>query len=181
MLWLMAGMRHAPSIPSGCGSSPKPSRQSSSSSGLTRGNDRIDACRIAHFAATVAVVPIKRDKMRERLDEMVTTRQFLMNRLIAARNHATLLRVPALRTALTSASGSNYQRRVSQSAGRIGIRTLSRPRRPCPATPPTHPLPPPTPHPPARHPGRRPAPCPAVHHRPCHPPRPMRHAQAPPH
>jgi transposase len=36
-------------------------------------NDRIDACRIAHFAATVAVEPIERDKVRERLDEMVTT------------------------------------------------------------------------------------------------------------
>ena len=65
-------------------------------------NDRIDACRIAHFAATAAVVPIERDKMRERLDEMVTTRQFLMNQLIAARNHATLLRVPAMRAHLAS-------------------------------------------------------------------------------
>jgi transposase len=60
-------------------------------------NDRIDACRIAHFAATVAVAPIERDKTRERLDEMVTTRQFLMGQLIAARNHARLLRVPAMR------------------------------------------------------------------------------------
>ena len=60
-------------------------------------NDRIDAGRIAHFAATVAVVPIERDKTRERLDEMVTTRQFLMGQLIAARNHARLLRVPAMR------------------------------------------------------------------------------------
>jgi transposase len=71
-------------------------------SGLTRGNDRIDACRIAHFAATVAVEPIGRDKVRERLDEMVTTRQFLMNQLIAARNHARLLRVPAVRTHMAS-------------------------------------------------------------------------------
>jgi transposase len=61
-------------------------------------NDRIDACRIAHFAATVAVVPIERDLVRERLDEMLTTRQFLMAQLIAARNHARLLRVPAMRT-----------------------------------------------------------------------------------
>jgi transposase len=60
-------------------------------------NDRIDACRIAHFAATVHVAPIERDKLRERLDEMVTTRQFLMNQLIAARNHARLLREPAMR------------------------------------------------------------------------------------
>jgi transposase len=65
-------------------------------------NDRIDACRIAHFAATVAVVPIERDKTRERLDEMVTTRQFLMNQLIAARNHARLLRVPLMRAHLAS-------------------------------------------------------------------------------
>ena len=65
-------------------------------------NDRIDACRIAHFAATVAVVPIERDKMRERLDEMVTTRQFLMTQLIAARNHARLLRVPAMRAHMAS-------------------------------------------------------------------------------
>jgi transposase len=60
-------------------------------------NDRIDACRIAHFAATVAVEPIERDKVRERLDEMVTTRQFLMGQLIAARNHARLLRIPTMR------------------------------------------------------------------------------------
>ena len=65
-------------------------------------NDRIDACRIAHFAATVAVVPIERDKVREQLDEMVTTRQFLMNQLIAARNHARLLRVPAMRAHMAS-------------------------------------------------------------------------------
>ncbi len=61
-------------------------------------NDRIDGCRIAHFAATVPLAPIARDKMREQLDEMVTTRQFLMSQLIAARNHARLLRVPAMRT-----------------------------------------------------------------------------------
>ena len=65
-------------------------------------NDRIDAGRIAHFAATVAVVPIERDLVRERLDEMLTTRQFLMAQLIAARNHARLLRVPAMRTQMAS-------------------------------------------------------------------------------
>jgi transposase len=61
-------------------------------------NDRIDACRIAHFAATVAVAPVKRDSLRERLDEMVTTREFLKNQVTAASNHARLLRVPAMRT-----------------------------------------------------------------------------------
>ena len=55
-------------------------------------NDRIDACRIAHFAATVAVQPVERNKVRERLDEMMTTRQFLSGRLVATRNHARLLR-----------------------------------------------------------------------------------------
>lgn len=65
-------------------------------------NDRIDACRIAHFAATVAGMPIERDMVRERLDEMVTTRQFLMAQLIAARNHARRLRVPAMRTQMAS-------------------------------------------------------------------------------
>jgi transposase len=65
-------------------------------------NDRIDACRIAHFAATVTVTPIERDKVRERLDEMVTTRSFLMNQLVAARNHARLLRVPAMRAHMAS-------------------------------------------------------------------------------
>jgi transposase len=50
----------------------------------------------------MAVMPIERDKMRERLDEMVTTRQFLMNQLIAARNHARLLRVPAMRAHLAN-------------------------------------------------------------------------------
>jgi hypothetical protein len=38
----------------------------------------------------------------------------------------------------------------------------------------------PAPHPPARHPGHRPVPCPAFRRRPCHPPRPMRHAPVPP-
>jgi transposase len=65
-------------------------------------NDRIDACRIAHFAATVAVQPIERDKVRERLDEMLTTRQFLMNQLVAARNHARLLRSPSVRAHMAS-------------------------------------------------------------------------------
>jgi transposase len=65
-------------------------------------NDRIDACRIAHFAATVAVTPIARDKARERLDEMVTTRQFLLGQLTAARNHARLLRTPAMRAHMAS-------------------------------------------------------------------------------
>jgi transposase len=63
-------------------------------------NDRIDACRIAHFAAAVAGEPIERDHVRERLDEMVTARQFLTHQLIAARNHARRLRVPAMRTQL---------------------------------------------------------------------------------
>jgi transposase len=67
---------------------------------LTRGSDRIDACRIAHFAATVAVTPIERDQVRERLDEMLTTRQFLSGQLIAARNQARLLRVPTMRAHL---------------------------------------------------------------------------------
>jgi transposase len=63
-------------------------------------NDRIDACRIAHFAATVAVQPIERDKVRERLDEMLTTRQFLMAQLVAARNHARQLRSLVMRAHL---------------------------------------------------------------------------------
>jgi transposase len=50
----------------------------------------------------VAVVPIERDLVRERLDEMLTTRQFLMAQLIAARNHARLLRVPAMRTQMAT-------------------------------------------------------------------------------
>nr|WP_275112902.1 transposase [Rhodopila globiformis] len=65
-------------------------------------NDRIDAGRIAHFAATVALAPIERDLVRERLDKMLTTRQFLMAQLIAARNQARLLRVPAMRTQMAS-------------------------------------------------------------------------------
>lgn len=63
-------------------------------------NDRIDACRIAHFAATVTVQPIERDKVRERLDEMLTTRQFLMAQLVAARNHARQLRSLVMRAHL---------------------------------------------------------------------------------
>jgi transposase len=63
-------------------------------------NDRVDACRIAHFAATVAVQPIERHKVRERLDEMLTTRQFLMGQLVAARNHARLLRSLVMRAHL---------------------------------------------------------------------------------
>jgi transposase len=63
-------------------------------------NDRVDACRIAHFAASVAGEPIERDPVRERLDEMLTVRQFLTHQLIAARNHARRLRVPAMRTQL---------------------------------------------------------------------------------
>jgi transposase len=63
-------------------------------------NDRIDACRIAHFAASVTGEPIERDQVRERLDEMVTARQFLVHQLIAARNHARRLRLPAMRTQL---------------------------------------------------------------------------------
>ena len=61
-------------------------------------NDRIDACRIAHFAATIPGPPIERDEARERLDEMATTRQFLSGQLIAARNHARHLELPAMRT-----------------------------------------------------------------------------------
>jgi hypothetical protein len=50
----------------------------------------------------VAVAPIERDKGREQLDEMVTTRSFLMNQLVAARNHARLLRVSAMRAHMAS-------------------------------------------------------------------------------
>ena len=60
-------------------------------------NDRVDACRIAHFAATVAGEPIERNQARERLDEMVSARQFLQHQLDAARNHARRLLVPAVR------------------------------------------------------------------------------------
>jgi transposase len=65
-------------------------------------NDRLDACRIAHFAATVPGEPIERNKARERLDEMVTARQFLQHQMVAARNHARLLRVPAIRVQMAS-------------------------------------------------------------------------------
>jgi transposase len=61
-------------------------------------NDRIDACRIAHFAATFPGAPIERDEVRERLDEMATTRHFLSEALIAARNHARHQELPAMRT-----------------------------------------------------------------------------------
>jgi transposase len=61
-------------------------------------NDRIDACRIAQFAATVPGEPLERNKARERLDEMVTARQFLRHQLDAARNHARRLLVPTVRT-----------------------------------------------------------------------------------
>jgi transposase len=46
-------------------------------------NDRVDACRIAHFAATVAGEPIERHQARKRLDEMVSARQFLQHQLDA--------------------------------------------------------------------------------------------------
>jgi transposase len=69
---------------------------------LTRGNDRIDACRIAHFAATVPGEPLERNKAREQLDEMVTARQFLKHQMDAARSHARLLRVPAIRKQIAS-------------------------------------------------------------------------------
>jgi transposase len=65
-------------------------------------NDRIDACRIAQFAATVAGQPIERNIARERLDEMVSARQFLLRQMTAARNHARLLRVPAVRSQMAS-------------------------------------------------------------------------------
>ena len=65
-------------------------------------NDRIDAVRIAHFAATVAGEPIERNPARERLDEMVTARQFLQHQMVAAHNHARLLRVAAIRTQMAA-------------------------------------------------------------------------------
>ena len=65
-------------------------------------NDRIDACRIAHFAATVPGEPMERDKARERLDEMVTARQFLRHQLDGACNHARGLLVPAIRSGMAS-------------------------------------------------------------------------------
>lgn len=65
-------------------------------------NDRIDAGRIAHFAATVAGEPIERNQARERLDEMVTARQFPQHQMVAACNPARLLRVPAIRTQMAA-------------------------------------------------------------------------------
>ncbi len=63
-------------------------------------NDRIDAGRIAHFAATIPGPPIERNEARERLDEMATVRRFLSDQLIAARNHARHAELPAMRTVL---------------------------------------------------------------------------------
>jgi transposase len=63
-------------------------------------NDRLDARIIARFAATVSGEPIERNPARERLDEMVTTRQFLSEQLTAAGNHARRLREPETRDLL---------------------------------------------------------------------------------
>jgi transposase len=63
-------------------------------------NDRLDAGLIAHFAATVSGEPIAPDPVRERLDEMISTRQFLSDQLTAMSNHARLLRDPVTRDAM---------------------------------------------------------------------------------
>ncbi len=60
-------------------------------------NDRIDACLIAHYAATVRGAPVTPDAARERLAEVMGLRRLRCEQLVALRNHARGLRTPAMR------------------------------------------------------------------------------------